>query len=273
MGARLVTLVLTYWTDLPERQFRILVRMANTALDTPGKETPAEMYFGGHELLAMTLHGPYPDGDSAEARKARAGVLSNVRREVRALRKAGACEVVDTGRAVRQGHAQTYLLTLGRPNRAGSHRPSSAGSHGPSSAGSFGAIEQGLTDPPRSKEEPSQELSHLDTDGPVVNSNLEGSQEPPPTTDDDHDSGSHTTSPRPASPRRDATQTDRAYGIIQRFVRGRDGGKALGASLFVPVVELLNDGTEAKRIEAALPAWLESGKPPEALGEFVEPPP
>jgi hypothetical protein len=125
MGARLVGLVLLCWTDLPERQFRILLRMAYTALDAPSKDgTPVEMYWGGHEPLAMTLRGRYPDGDGEQARKARANLLRHVRTEVAALRKAGACEVVDTGKVVRQGHAQTYLLTLDQPNRAGPHRAS-----------------------------------------------------------------------------------------------------------------------------------------------------
>jgi hypothetical protein len=39
----------------------------------------------------------------------------------------------------------------------------------------------------------------------------------------------------------------------------------------LPVGTLL-DRIEAKHIEPALPAWLESGKPPDALPEFVQPP-
>jgi hypothetical protein len=35
---------------------------------------------------------------------------------------------------------------------------------------------------------------------------------------------------------------------------------------------MLLDRIEAKHIETALPAWLESGKPPDALPEFVQPP-
>jgi hypothetical protein len=159
MGAQLVAQALAYWADLPDRQFRILVRMALTALDSPDDGKAAATYFGGHELLARALGCPYPDGDSDEARKARATVLRHVRGEVAALRKAGACTVVDTGRAVRHGHSQTYLLTLGPPDRAGPHETSSAGPHRTSSAGPKHAIEQVLTGPPRNQEEPSQERS------------------------------------------------------------------------------------------------------------------
>jgi hypothetical protein len=202
MGARLVTLVLTYWTGLPDRQFRILLRMAHTALDTPSDDgkKPAEMYWGGHELLAMTLGCPYPDGDGAEARRARAGVLREVRREVAALRKAGACRVVDTGRVVRQGHSQTYLLTLWQPDRAGPQRtssagplpsdsaggqnPSSAGAQNPSSAGGLSPSEQGVTAPPRNQEEPSQELSHLHSESDRRSEvQVEGGSSPPAPDD------------------------------------------------------------------------------------------
>jgi hypothetical protein len=107
---------------------------------------------------------------------------------------------------------------------------------------------------------------------PFALTDVEGSRETPETGIDDQDSGGNSDHPRPASPRRDATESDRAYEVVREFARGRDGGKALGASVFVLVVELLKNGIEEERIAAALPAWLESGKPPEALGEFVKPP-
>lgn len=55
MGARLVSQVLARWTHVSDRAFRVLVRMALTALDEPNNGTPASVYFGGRDLLAMTL--------------------------------------------------------------------------------------------------------------------------------------------------------------------------------------------------------------------------
>ena len=52
---------------------------------------------------------------------------------------------------------------------------------------------------------------------------------------------------------------------------GHGHGGAVGAGLRGTVAAMLLDHIEAKRIETALPAWLESGKP-DALPEFVQPP-
>jgi hypothetical protein len=77
---------------------------------------------------------------------------------------------------------------------------------------------------------------------------------------------------RPASPGRDAPPPedpkaagDLAYKIIRNLPR------EVAAKVHATVAAMLLDRIEAKHIEAALPAWLESGGPPEALGEFVEP--
>lgn len=57
MGIKLVGLVLTRWAaHVSDRAFRVLTRMAATALDEPSKDTPASLYFGGRELLASALN-------------------------------------------------------------------------------------------------------------------------------------------------------------------------------------------------------------------------
>lgn len=100
MGARLVTLVLMRWSQLGDAEFRLLVRMAHTALDEPSGPTPAAMYFGGHDLLAATLRS---DGGSQTT------LLRRVRKAITGLVESGAVERVG---AARSGLNQVYRLTL-----------------------------------------------------------------------------------------------------------------------------------------------------------------
>jgi hypothetical protein len=99
MGAQLVARVLAHWTHLSDRPFRLLVRMAHTALDKPQDGKPAGIYFAGRELLAMTLRG----GGTNESRN------RAVARTVADLIDVGAIERVDVGRT---GHNAVYRLTL-----------------------------------------------------------------------------------------------------------------------------------------------------------------
>jgi hypothetical protein len=109
MGAQLVAQVLVYWTDLSDRAFRVLVRMALTALDNDGADgRPAGRYFGGRELLMMSLRAPYvaPDTDP----KAHHSLVVQLDRAVKELKKAGAIEpLVEHPRIGRQ---QVYQLAL-----------------------------------------------------------------------------------------------------------------------------------------------------------------
>lgn len=171
MGAQLVALVLSRWKHLNDTEFRILIRMALTALDQENDGHPPHLYFGGHEFLATALRRPFPEGDDDQARKARQNVLRDVRRSVKGLVDQGAIEVVDTGRAVRQGVAKTYRLTLwssagavtpsSTRHSAGGDDPSSAGGDDPCSGGVLNPHEQGVTPPPRNhvgaREEPREE--------------------------------------------------------------------------------------------------------------------
>jgi hypothetical protein len=122
MAWRYVQAVMDDWAHLPDRRYRILLRMARLVLDEPRDGKPAGTYYGGHEYLAAGLHTPLPlEG------KARANALRNVRREVYALaHKDHAIKVVETGRKIHTGTAQTYLIVFAPvAKRAGSLRPSS----------------------------------------------------------------------------------------------------------------------------------------------------
>lgn len=101
MGAQLVAQVLAGWTDVSNQAFRVLVRMALTALDKPQNGHPAGIYRGGRELLAMTLRG-----DGTDETKYRA-----VKRAVAELTEAGAIEHIATGWT---GQKAVYRLTLSR---------------------------------------------------------------------------------------------------------------------------------------------------------------
>jgi hypothetical protein len=112
-GARLAGQVLYHWRELPELQHRALMCMALTALDDPTPEYPAATYFGGYERIAGTWRSPFPaDDGTPETRKKRKNILNEVRKVMRALEKAGAVKVVDTGKLPCPGNAQTFRLVI-----------------------------------------------------------------------------------------------------------------------------------------------------------------
>lgn len=114
MGAELVGLVSTKWAHLRSvSQYKILIRMALTALDRPaGPEKPAGMYFGGWEALALALGRDIPEADdySDDAVIRRKCVRDEVIRHTSTLERLGAVKpLVDKpGRDQRQ----TWKLTL-----------------------------------------------------------------------------------------------------------------------------------------------------------------
>jgi hypothetical protein len=101
MGATLVTQVLAHWSHVSDRAFRVLVRMAVTALDKPQNGNPANIYRGGRELLAMSLRNK---GGTERTR------FRSVAEAVAELTDAGAIEHLVTGWA---GQNAVYRLTLG----------------------------------------------------------------------------------------------------------------------------------------------------------------
>ncbi|MEU5945113.1 hypothetical protein ABZ793_06070 [Micromonospora sp. NPDC047465] len=101
MGARLVSLVLARWSHLPDRAFRVVVRMALTALDEATDKVPAATYFGGRDpLIAVLRNERGGDRDTADR---------TLKRAIGDLIKDTAIERVSAGRA---GKNAVYRLTL-----------------------------------------------------------------------------------------------------------------------------------------------------------------
>lgn len=154
MGANLVAQVLTRWTHVSDRAFRVLVRMALTALDKPKDDAPAATYFAGRELLAMTLR---TEGGTEQSRyRAVAKVIAE-------LIEARAIERTDSGRT---GHNAVYRLTLGATESA-AETPDQGGQLSHPQGGQISHPKGGQFRPPRvvnsatprNQEEPLEELS------------------------------------------------------------------------------------------------------------------
>jgi hypothetical protein len=112
MGIRLANNVSIRWASLPERQFKVLNRMALMALDTPNsKGQPAHVYFAGWEPLALALNREIPEDDGTpENSRIRKNQCAEVARITGQLVDAGALkQPVDKSR---RGHRQSWLLTL-----------------------------------------------------------------------------------------------------------------------------------------------------------------
>lgn len=112
MGVELVGLVSAKWGHLPAGPFKLLVRMAVTALDKPNaKGQPGAVYWGGWVDLALALNRDIPDDDGTEeTMRRRKHIRDEVIRHTSALTRAGAIKpaVENPGRNVKQ----TWKLTL-----------------------------------------------------------------------------------------------------------------------------------------------------------------
>lgn len=124
MGGRYVEAVVSDWTHLSDRRYRILLRMAAKAWDEDRGDVPAGTYWGGHEYLAQGLRPEWPE-DS----KARRNLLREVRREIAGLIDDKAVEVVETTRKVAPGYAQTYRLTFPPQGNVGGQTPYDSAKH------------------------------------------------------------------------------------------------------------------------------------------------
>lgn len=159
LGAHLVSLALVRWAPhVTDRAFRVLIRMAHTALDTSvANSRPAGVYFGGHELLALTLRG---DGVADDA------ALKTVQRAVRELIDIGAVERMSDGR---RGNQASYKLLLEnavkgdtsgppieavRGTPADPHRRTPADPLSESLGDTSSPVRGTPADPPRNHEEP-----------------------------------------------------------------------------------------------------------------------
>lgn len=112
MGYRLANVVSVTWAHLPERQFKVLNRMALMALDTPNKKgQPASVYFAGWEPLSMALNRDVPDeSNDPEIARRRKDLCHEVTKITTLLVAAGAVKK-PTDKA-RRGHQQSWVLTL-----------------------------------------------------------------------------------------------------------------------------------------------------------------
>jgi hypothetical protein len=141
MGANLVVQALAGWTHVSDRAFRVLIRMAVTALDKPNKGRPAATYLGGRELLAMSLRS---DGGTPETR------YRAVKRALAELTEAGAIRHLQSGWA---GQNAVYRLTLDGEKKGGLKSPPKGGPKSPPMGGPSGT-EWGVSEtPPRNHEE------------------------------------------------------------------------------------------------------------------------
>lgn len=153
MGSRLVSLVLARWTHVSDRAFRVLVRMAHTALDEPSNGQPSELYFGGRELLLMTLRD---EGGSQETR------YRALKRIIAELIDEGAIERAQAGRA---GRNAVYKLTLDGARKIDksvedvSTTKAQGGLQSPPEGGLQSPLRGAPQTPPRNQEEPKKELS------------------------------------------------------------------------------------------------------------------
>jgi hypothetical protein len=157
MGANLVTQVLAHWTHVSDRAFRVLVRMAVTALDKPKDGKPANIYHGGRELLAMSLRSEKGSLDTRHR---------SVKRAVAELSEAGAIQHLRSGWA---GQNAVYRLTLGGTQAAiddsepdemgGLIDPPVGGLTSPPKGGPVNVNEGGLSSPPKEHEDEILELA------------------------------------------------------------------------------------------------------------------
>lgn len=102
MGISLVNQALFYAAPkISDRAFRVLMRMAATALDKPSDGQPAATFFGGVEMLTMVLRSGRAEKDDSAPRIVRYAVAE--------LIEAGLIECVEKPR---KGHRPVYRLTL-----------------------------------------------------------------------------------------------------------------------------------------------------------------
>lgn len=112
MGMKLVGLVIAKWAPyVPDRAYRVLTRMAFSALDEPSGKTAACMYTGGRDLLIDVM----PNKEKRNL----VALNQAIKRSINELIKLGAIEAAN--RAC-PGKQATYRLTLDGPIRIDAHR-------------------------------------------------------------------------------------------------------------------------------------------------------
>ena len=241
MGASLVSLVLARWTHLSDRAFRVVVKMAHTALDEPSDGKPAAIYFAGRDPLVDVLRNER-GGDRETAYR-------TVKRAIAELLADNAIERVSAGRA---GKNAVYRLTLKTAKSIDSGHctvdiqgdtssPPEGDTQSPPQGDTSGSVRGTPGVPPRNQEEPLEEPREeerrtvLPVDPAVVTT---GGTLPPDPLRPDDPSGrrtspeSETSAEEQQPPRPDTATHDRASAKPQPALRGCDlHGRAFAAGV------------------------------------------
>lgn len=123
MGIRNVNAAFAYWSHLPDRPFRVLVRMCQIANDD------TRTYYGGQEMLAQGIgldvpEMPHEDQATPEERdrihKVREDAFRKVRRGMQTLTDAGVVSLLNTPRV---GVRANYAINAHNPPEQVKKRP------------------------------------------------------------------------------------------------------------------------------------------------------
>lgn len=164
MGAELAKLVMHSHAGLSGNAFKVLTRMAWTALDRPsGDGRPARLYFGGWEPLAIALGNDVPDASDPAARGRRKKLQDYVGRALQEIERAGAIKRLEDH--PKAGRRQTFELTLdlasAPPIEGGSSTPETGGLSTPERGGLQPPEKRGESTPilggPRKEQDPTED--------------------------------------------------------------------------------------------------------------------
>lgn len=135
MGIRNVNAAFVYWSHLPDRPFRLLIRMCTIANDDTRR------YYGGQEMLAEGLGLTFPplpraddetsEDEAAQIRKDRDRAFRCVRRAMQTLTDSGVVVVDEPARSGRRAQYSVHPFNAPepvteRPTQAVSDRPTEA---------------------------------------------------------------------------------------------------------------------------------------------------
>lgn len=113
MGVRLVGAALNaHWaTRLNPTERLVLITMCLTAKDTGTPESPASLYFAGHDNLMITLTGDDPRPGTPQYEAAR----KQVQRAIRSLISVGAVTLIDKAGRNKNARYQVHPESYGAP--------------------------------------------------------------------------------------------------------------------------------------------------------------
>lgn len=107
MGARLVSAAISpHWSQLTHFQHRVLVVMAQTALDNRGKGHPKAVYWAGRDYIALCIFGTEHPAEHQ---------LHAIKRAWAALVKAGAIEPMEHATGHRRARYRLILDQFNQP--------------------------------------------------------------------------------------------------------------------------------------------------------------